>query len=306
MTRSTRSRGLRLAASGALLFATLACTVVRDGDGDDDAGPPMVSPPGDPVEVDLLIMADVTASSAHLAYHYSEIVGAIENGIAQTGVRVRQRAVAPLRHRVGGGVPLLGADDVAGLVQLYSTGEGAPFLVDPGADDYANVLALGAELASEPLYGSTTGEAFFQPAADAFVVIMVSGLAARCEGSCETRASGVASALTATDASGNVAWLTLPGGTGLGPRRVVHVLVTSPEVGASHAAMVQACSARPNFPTSVLDFMAPSPEFHSNVAQAIEASGGRARWVDFCGMVSSQQMGLAREIGNVVGAAVRG
>lgn len=314
MTRKPidRSRALRLLASFALLLSTIACTVVRDGDGDGGGGgPPVPVDPPPPAVVDLLVMVDLDPSATNLAAAHVQVVGALVGELGRLGVMVRRSAVAPLHERVGPAVPLLGAGDELGtLVQRFATGEGAAFLSDAGEGDYANLLALGATLADTPLYASEglpeTGQAYFEPPEDGFVVVVLGALAARCGSRpCDAAAIEVASALTATGEEGEAAWLDLPGDAGLSPDRIVHVLITPPAVD-SHAALVEACRARPNFPTALLDFMAPSPPFHAEVAGAIVEAGGRARWVDYCGALSSEGHALTAEAAATIAAAVGG
>lgn len=309
MSTHTRS-ALRLIASGAFLLATsLACTVIRD-DPDPprtDGGVGITPSPGDPREVDLLVMADLDPSAAHLAGHYAQIVGAIEGAIAEHGIVVRSSALAPLHHRVGASVPLLGhasPEELASLVAYYAGGDGAVFLHDAVGDDYENLLALGPELHQTPLYTeSAEGEAYFRPAADGFVVVVLGALAARCgAGSCDARAAEVATALTSAGESG-ASWLVLPGEQNLPPSRIAYLFVTSPEVDGSYSAMVESCRAYPNFPTVTLDFMEPSVELHSLVASGIAERGGRARWIDFCAALSSQSDGLFAQAGSLVATA---
>jgi hypothetical protein len=307
-----RSRVLRIAASFALLLSTIACTVIRDGD-DDDGGdsPPVVVEPPPPAVIDLLVMVDLDPSATNLAAAHGQVVGSLVGALSGAGVEVRRSAVAPLHERVGAAVPLLGSgDELGALIQRFSTGDGAAFLVDGGEADYANLLALGPTLAEAPLYASDTlpeaGQAYFEPPEDGFVVVVLGALGARCGSApCDAAAVEVASALTATNEAGDAAWLDLPGDEGLTPSRIVHVLITPPEVD-SHAALAQACRARPNFPTALLDFMAPSPPFHSQVAAAIVNAGGRARWVDYCGALSSQGDAIAADAAATIAAAVGG
>ena len=308
-----RSRMLRIAASFALLLSTIACTVIRDGDDDDDGGdgPPVVVDPPPPAVVDLLVVVDLDPSATNLAAAHAQVVGSLVGALSGAGVEVRRSAVAPLHERVGATVPLLGSGDELGtLIQRFSTGDGAAFLVDGGEADYANLLALGPTLADAPLYASDTlpeaGQAYFEPPEDGFVVIVLGALAARCGSApCDAAALEVAAGLTATNGAGDAAWLDLPGDEGLSPGRIVHVLITPPEVD-SHAALAESCRARPNFPTALLDFMAPSPPFHSQVATAIVSAGGRARWVDYCGVLSSQGDAITAEAAATIAAAVGG
>jgi hypothetical protein len=312
--RERRSRILRIAASFAILLSTIACTVIRDDDPDETdggGGPPVVVEP-DPAIVDLLVMVDLDPSATNLASSHAQIVGALGAALSAAGVQVRRSAVAPLHERVGATVPLLGSgEELGALVQRYSTGDGAAFLSDGADDDYANLLALGGALADAPLYSSEglpdSGQAYFEPPADGWVVVVLGALSARCgSAGCETAAVEVATALTATNEVGDAAWLDLPGDEGLTPSRIVYVLITPPEVGDSYAALADACRARPNFPTAVLDFMAPSPPFHSQVAEEIVAAGGRARWLDFCAALSSQGEATTADAAATIATAVRG
>jgi len=307
-----RSRMLRIAASFTLLLSTIACTVIRDGDDDGGDGPPVVVEPPPPAIVDLLVMVDLDPSATNLAAAHAEVVGSLVRELSGAGVEVRRSAVAPLHERVGSTVPLLGSGDELGtLVQRYSTGDGAAFLSDVGEDDYASLLTLGRTLADAPLYVSEgapeNGQAYFEPPEDGWVVVVLGALAARCGSApCDAAAIEVASALTATDDAGDAAWLDLPGSAGVPPSRIVHVLITPPEVGDSHAALADACRARPNFPTALLDFMAPSPPFHSQVAEAIVEAGGRARWLDYCAALSSEGEAISAGAAATIATAVRG
>jgi hypothetical protein len=280
----------RLFASAGLLVLCLACTVIRDRD-PPDSGPVVVDPPEVAGTVDLLVLVDLDPNAANLAASYAQVADNLRAALSEARVEVRKTALAPLHHRVGGVVPLLRADDsgmLASVVSQYSIGEGAAFLSDVASHDYANVIDIGSRLATAPLYEvggiPEQGEAHFEPAADGFVVLIVSGRGARCGGDCRERASAIGAELMLTGESGNAQWLALPGGTGLPPSRIFYVIVTPPEVGADHGALAEACLARPNFPTATLDFLQPSPEFHSIAASAV----GNADFVDICHALSSQ------------------
>lgn len=276
------------------LLTVQACTVIRYVDGGaDDPDPPG---PGEPAEIDVLVALNFDPNASNLADTYQEIVdgwvGALD---ATPGLQVRMVGIAPLRRRVGAQVPIVSNYDsealVAQLVSHYTTGRGAAFLTPSGAHDYANVIELGSALDETPLYDSETGQpgmgaAYFERPADGFVILVVSPLAAECGGdNCIVVADDVARQLTATQ-DGIARWINFPTDDGLAPDRIHWVLATAPEV-QDYASMQAHCTAFPNFPFAVLDFIQPSAAFHSRVASQVIEAGGRAQTLDLCRLLSS-------------------
>lgn len=302
--------------------ACLGCTVIRYRDPPDaGGGGPVVEVP--PPVVDMLVLVEVDPSAANLAPAFDQLVGSVRSALGRAGVEVRNVGLAPLRHRVGDAVPLIAGGDAAsfalhGPMLAYTTGELAAFLEERTQDEHSNLIELGANLDVTPLYepspdapdgGPRTGEAFFGPPADGWVVLTLTGLAARCgaggDADCAVVAAEHAAALLATDPeSGNAAWLSFPGGAGLPVARIFHLFAAPPEVGSSYVALSDACTARPNFQVAALDSIQPSEVYRSDVAQRVSAGGVRAEWLDLCGLLSRDGPSMIERSAQGIAAAL--
>lgn len=297
--------------------AASGCTVIRYRDPD---GGGVTVVPVEPPVVDVLVLVDLDTSAATFATPYQRLLDSAIAAFEEAGVDVRRVAVAPLAHRVGGAVPLIAGGspdeiDLAGAIAAYTTGELASFLEPQVDGERSNLLELGAALVARSIYrptpgspgsGMLTGEAFFEPAEDGWIVVTLSGRAAPCDaGACPSAAVEHAGALLLTDPeSSTLVWLRLPGEDGLPAGRVFHLFVTPPEVGDSYTALSSACTARPNFPVGVLDAMQPSEVYRSEVARGLSAGGGRGSWIDLCGALSSDGPNMLRSAARAIAGAL--
>ena len=305
MTRRSTLDGSARPWLGLTLIVACSCTVIRYVEPPPAPEPVVV----EPREVDVLVLANLDPAVANLAWAYDEIVSQLGFAMAEHAISVRQIALSPLHRRVGEQVPLIGGSSdgqllLAPLAEDFAVGEPAAFLVDPGRAEYDNLRQLGAALASTPLYdavnggGTSMGEAFYGPANDGLIAIVLNPLTPRCgQADCSAAAEAVADDFAAGHQAGVPAWLTLASGA---PNGLHLIVVSSPEV-STHAALRRRCEGLPNFPLQTLDFMqGGGPPFHSVVASALVQRGVGATHLDFCEMLSAQAGELSLRVAGQV------
>lgn len=294
------SRLLIVASGVACFWLAAGCTIIRyvDPDAGDTDGPP-------PKVVDLLVMMDMSRTTANLAPDYAEIVGLTIAALGEQNVTVRKAALAPLYSRSEGAVPLLfGQGDEDGeflsfeeAIAFYTYDDGANYLQDGVESDSENLAVLGAQLDTRPVYHPTTADAqasaYFVAPADGFVVLYLSASPRRCaadDAACAVDGQDAANYFTAADADG-VTWLELGGGS-LPVDKVFHGAIATAE-GVDYATFYETCSGYPNFPAAKLDVMQPSEEhaYFGPFVDSVKEAGGKGAFVDLCQAMSGSGKG---------------
>lgn len=286
-----------LALGGGIWLAT-ACTIIRYVDNNQNNDPNL--PP--PKTVDMLVMMDMSRSTANLAPDYGKVLAITIAALGKQNVAVRRAALAPLYSQAGGAVPLLyGEGDEDGeffsfeeAIGFYTYDDGAEYLQDAALADGQNLATVGKELDSRAIYHPTTADTaatpYFEGPADGFVVLYFSAAPRRCsmDGSaCAIDGSGPEDYFTRTDGEG-VEWLELAGGTSLPKNKVFHGAIVTAE-GVDYDTFYQACAARPQFPAGKLDVMQPSEEhaYYGPLIEGLKEEGAPAHYLDLCEAMSA-------------------
>ena len=304
------SRIAVIAALAAGIWVATGCTIVRYVDDDDDG---VVGPP--PKVVDMLVMMDMSRSTANLAGDYGTILAITVGALAKQNVTVRRAALAPLYSRSDGAVPLLyGENDESGefvsfeeAIAFYTYDDGAAHLQDAVQSDSENLATLGKELDTRAVYHPTTADTaatpYFEPPADGFVVLYFSASPRRCSmggAPCAVDGQNAADYFTSSDGSG-VEWLELGGGASLPRDKVFHGAIVTAE-GVDYDTFYDVCASYPQFPAGKLDVMQPSEQhaYFGPLVEGIKSAGGPAHYVDLCEAMSANAeaavIGLAAKI----------
>ncbi len=272
-----------------------SCTIVRYVD-EEDAGNGGGGNNGSSQSVDMLVMMDLDRSAANLTNAHADVVGGLIAGLEAQGILVRKAALAPLYRRAEGVVPIVyGLDDdsnrfenLGAAIAFYTFDDGADFLIDSADDDGANLATLGSQLDQRTIYkpeqADPMARPYFEGAADGFVVVTLSASPRRCDVSqgCEIDGSSPEDYFTQVDDSGNAAWLELAGGEGVPVDRIYHAAFVTRE-GMGYDQFYDECTDYPNFPTTLIDVMAPSENIYfESVHDRIANRGGHGTTVDLC------------------------
>lgn len=284
-----------------LFLVTLSgCTVIRYVDNNrnngEDGPPPKI--------VDMLVLVEMERGTANLTEDVGTIIISLQTALQQQKVNIRKTAMAPMYGRSEGVVPILyGEEDeasefssFAGAIFFYTQDDGVSYLRDHATADTENLAALGQTLDQRAVYRPTAADpearAFFDEAADGFIVVHIATSPRRCDASDEACSSveGMSPVDYFTEQSdGEVAdWLSLAAGSGVPKNRIFHAVIATQE-GIDYDAFYESCTAFPNFPATKLDVMEPSNNvFFTSFASGIRDRGGEAEFVDICETMSSQ------------------
>lgn len=301
------------------LVCTLsACTVVRyadeDAGGDNNGGNN-----ANTKSVDMLIMMDLDRSAANLTSAHADVVGKLIAGLEAQGIAVRKAALAPLYRRAEGVVPILyGLNDetnqfnnLGEAVAFYTYDSGADYLIDAATTDGANLATLGSQLDQRSIYKPEAADPlsrpYFEGAADGFVVVTLSATPRRCgAGAVGCEIDGVAPEdyFTRVNEVGQAQWLELAGGEGLPVDKIYHAAFVTRE-GIGYDQFYEECTDYPNFPTTLLDVMAPSENvYFERVNERIANRGGHGLAIDLCEAYSGRADfavgGVVAEIRNML------
>jgi hypothetical protein len=309
-----KGRGWRRIATVAmvvLLSLTVAgCIILRR--------PPENPPPGGgggggggdpepPKEVDVLVQVDLRREAGSLVSDYQRIMGYLQSGLSERNVEIRRAALAPMYRRIDGSegnkvVPLLfgkgaGVNEFGGFgpaMSYYMTDDGAQELRSVSAVDGENLATLGMQLdqrAILPVMGADpTGEAYFRPPADGFVVVSMTASSRKCaEGSQTCQLSGGSPSEFFTQTSnGALEWLALPGEAGLKAGQVFHAAIATDEGVESYSEWESRCESEPNFPSVKLNAMEGSETaYFEPLVDRIRQRGGNGEFVRLCRAMSS-------------------
>jgi len=295
-------------------LALSGCTVIRyvggDGGGSGGGGAePEIK------KVDLLVQADLRKSASAFQQDYQRILDFLATGLTQEGVEIRRAALAPMYRQSGDTVPLVyGRDEenaefsnLGEAYTFYTRDDGAEYLTDRSATDGENLAALGLQLDSRAVYHPRSADpdarAYFQPPADGFVVVSLTGSARRCSAEsskCQLDGAKPGVYFTRQD-DGAAEWLNLPGDGGLPVSRIFHVAITTAE-GVDHETFYDQCTSQPNFPTARIDFMEHSEKaYFGPLIGQIRDNGGNGRYVDLCRAMSQQGAAIMKSVASDIG-----
>lgn len=300
-----------------LIYITIilcGCTIIRyvEPPEEEDVGP---IDPGVPKVLDVLVMVDLDRSAANLAPHYNSVLASIGMALELNNVTVRSAAMAPLYSRSGQVVPLLyGENDPRSefahwgeAILFFTYDDGALFLQTPAQADGENLAILGPEIARRAIYRPTTADPeaipYYGEAGDGLLVVYLSASERPCganEASCQLDGQQPGRYFTATGDNGHASWLTMADGTGLSPRRILHVPITTTE-GVDFGTFESRCTRETGFPAGLLDVMEPSQNnYYGALVQQINSNGGRAMSADLCQAFSNKRESIALSIAQQV------
>lgn len=303
----------------ALLSLALAgCTLIRYGDENDSPGgnndnqvdgenlgevPFFNDIPADATQVDVLLMVDLARGGTHIMNGYTHFLNLLEMELSTRGVYLRNRAVAPLYRQLSQRPALLfGEGDpdnlyphLGDVLHYYVSDEGLGYLDSRVDTPGENLAALGANLDLESIYNpervSEESRAYFNEAADGFVVFHLTGSARQCDHDaheCLLNERTAAHYFTETnEETGHADWLSLPNASGLAPENILHVTVATRE-SVDQDAFEEHCNSQPNFPQSHIDLLEPSTEhaYFGPFVEGLKAKGGAGINIDLCTALS--------------------
>lgn len=310
-------------------IALIACTIVREGDDNDDNGEVDAGFAVDthyndiPVDaniVDAVVFVEVTNASSGLTSGFHSYIHEVEMALMAQGTFIRDLAVAPLYRQQGQRAPLLYGrnapnnlhSSLEGTLMYYLTDDGDEHLDEQVESPAENPATLGAQLSTETIYNPETGpgegRSYFREPEDGFVAFHITGSARNCshgDSACAVDGQTPADYFTETDDDGHAEWLDLPG-SGLSPDEIVHVAVATEE-GVDYDSFSDDCTGRPDFPTTYLDFLEPSEHeiFYQQFVSELEQRGSAARIADMCNALSSEIDGSALRTANTIHNAIR-
>jgi len=277
----------------ALLMLTLSgCTIIRyvDPNENNNGG---TTPPR---EVDMLVLVDLSRSSANLSSEYARILGALMGGLELQNIDVRKTALAPLERRAGETVPLIygtGDDEsefrnFAEAIAFFARDGGDLYLTDPASSDGENLALLGMQLDERAIYrpnvADPSGRPYFTEPADGFVVVVLSASPRLCDvGSEGCDLNG----MHPGDFFAGNGWVEFPGGGTLPSNKIFHLYIGTQEGHSDFEAFYDHCKKQPNFPMALIDVLQPSSgRYFGPVAQRLNSKSGEAMSLDLCEVMS--------------------
>ena len=282
-----------------LTYAT-GCTIIRYVDNNknnnNNTGPP-------PKIVDMLVLVEMERGTANLTEDIGRVVSILGAALAQQNVIVRKSAMAPMYGRSEGVVPIVyGADDpdsefgsFAQAIYFYTQDDGVAYLHEHASADTENLSILGSNLDERAVYHPTTADpesrAFYEVAADGFVVVHIAASPRRCaadDDACVSDQGEDPVSYFTSESDGVADWLTLPGATGVPVDKIFHAVVATAE-GVDYETFHKTCTGYPNFPATKLDVMEPSENvFFTSFVNGVKDNGGQAGFLDLCEAMSSR------------------
>ena len=277
-----------------LILVTLlisACTVIRGGEdnggtsgggggggaggaegggggnlGGVDGGSPIDE---EPVNVDVLIMLPLDQSP--IVDYYPQLITQVVTAMELAFIFPQKVAVAPMYRQVGEETPLLwGLNDPESefsnyteVMDYYTSDEGLALIEDsPERQDGQNLLDLGGRLGMSTIYHpsrpAAEGRYYFDEQAEGLLVLWINPFKRRCDiGECGDQRGALVEQLTARDAEGRAAWLSLAGGARLPADRIFHLFIGTEE-SSDYESFVSSCADQAGFPSEILDHIEPS------------------------------------------------
>lgn len=278
-----------------LILSLSGCTVIRYVDPEENNTTNNGETP--PRVVDMLVMVDMSRSSATLSNEYFRILGFLTSGLASQRVEVRKMALAPLDRRIGQTVPLIyGTDDAnaefgspAQALVYYAKDGGTLFLTDEAESDFENLALLGPGIATQSIYranGATQdGRPYFTAPEDGLIVVTLSPSARICGAADENcfLDNQPAADFLLTETSEGAAWLDFPGDKELEVSKVFHVVVATQEGQSDFQAFSEHCRDFAGFPSGTIDLLEPSAlTYFGPTVERINDGAGRALFIDLC------------------------
>jgi hypothetical protein len=181
---------------------------------------------------------------------------------------------------------------------------------DGETSEAKNLIDFGRGLDDEvlsPIQGGLQRSALFDMPRDLFIVIYLQALPRRCamdSANCLVDGRRPSDIFTETDGNGAAAWLKFAG-TGISPKRVLHVAIATAE-GESLSAFRDRCGKVPGFPKTLFDVMSPSPNaYFKPLTDALNAANaGTGSRGDFCELIGQNPELAVKKLGNSVAGVI--
>lgn len=283
----------------ALMMLSLSgCTVIRYVDPNENNSNNTTRPPR---VVDMLVMVDLSRSSANLSGEYAAILSSLIGGLELQNVEVRRTALAPLERRSGETVPLFyGTDDPESefdnfgtAIAFYAQDGGDVFLTERAGSDGENLALLGMQIDERSIYRPSTsdssGRPYFTEPGDGFIVVTLSASPRLCDASdsdCQLNDNHPGEYWMTSSAEG-ADWLEFPGGGRLPANKIFHLFIGTQEGQSDFDAFYEHCKEQPNFPMAQIDVLQPSPaRYFGPVTDRINGISGEAMNLDLCKVMS--------------------
>jgi hypothetical protein len=317
-------RALHVAAAIALLYAAGACIkIVHDHDCDGGtvgttAGTTVgttggVIPP-QVFHAQALYVVNLSRSAANLAGTYADLITQMNAALAARYLSVDEYAVLPIYGGVNNAPQLIYGDPSTTAGDLSASLGDATLsgLYDTplGSAEQQNLYTITRSLDQATLPPPAEGgrsPTFFGPPLDLFLVVTLQSAKRLCadgDSACLLVGQSPLDAFSASDDSGNAAWLKLNGGSYPAARTYQLYIMTGEQ--QSFADLQARCSAMPGFPKTLLDALQPSDvPYYGDLAGGLTMRGWHAESIDFCDAIASGGAQKLRDVaGRIAAAAV--